>query len=170
MSQMIKAKSARQKEMMNNSGSNTSSKGFFGFNNNSGRNTNEMSKEEMWRNCLDKASVMKQIIDKKVYSNGPLYNREVQTKKVALEKKYRKKDELATMSQQMHNSDSRFSLGQTSRLHSGQSDNESMLDSVSNVSVAGLTFKDLIEHVGRIERNYQALQENVLDKPVVKEQ
>jgi hypothetical protein len=159
MAMLMKAKEAKQQA---NAGSSSTS-GFNGF-----KQVGILSKADEWRQCIEKAEVMK---------FGPIYKKPYMTskcnqvairieyqRKVELERKYAgyKDDifEIIANAQQMQGS----ILGVPGLPTSN--DAESYMDDlISQFSVTNLTFKDLIDHVTNIESNYNTLQQLINPVP-----
>ena len=100
---------------------------------------------------------------KKGYVGGLLYNRHEWSKKIELETKFHgRKDEIfeqvntaSRIQQSLLNGGSNSNQQKLARALSSVDD--SIEDTVSQYSVANLTFKDLIDHVNMIEGNYNVV-------------
>ncbi|CDW71824.1 gcc2 and gcc3 domain-containing protein [Stylonychia lemnae] len=157
MAQLIKDKSARQKEMLNVSMASSQVK--FGSN-------RAETKEEQMKKNIEKIKYMQQTVDKKVYFGGKLFVKDHQVKKMELIKKLLKKDDLSSIQQSLLEQQSNM-IQSVARLQSQFSDDSLLQDSVSSYATGNLTFKELIDHVNKIEDNYQEISKNILNRPSI---
>eukprot|EP00347_Sterkiella_histriomuscorum_P024400 403331247 len=165
MAQLIKDKDIRSKEMLNMSLSTTRGRGS---------QPTSVRNDDAIATLIDRVHMMQKPIDKKMYcgKGAKIYVKNYQTKKVELLKKLLKKDDVSQIIQSALDSASKLGAANINpsaidaqsilqRVQSQISDDSLMEDSVSSYALQNLTFKELIEHVDRIEVNYQQIKKKI---------